>query len=174
MNNDSAFWFVIGLSVNLIAYGAGWIVGKVYRKIRERYRLSPGVEMLIESGVISRRPESRTVDSTFLSHIARLIDGSEFPEDVRRNMSEVHFKGGPFDGSLGLYPTFCKIQEYFLLPVHRRHNRFAVYRRVSVSEDWSGEQVTKIFDMQFGCFASKPEADEILRKMILEGIRSNE
>jgi len=174
MNNDFAFGFLWGLAAVGGIYGATCWASLVYRKIRERYRLSPGVEMLIESGQITKRPESRTVDSSFLAHVARQIDGSKAPDEVKNNSNQAYFKGGPLDGSFGLYPPVVELCRYFLIPVHRRQDRFAVYCRTDETEDWSGDRVTKVWEFTFERYANKAETEEIFRKMAIEDFTNGE
>lgn len=162
MSNDFAFGFVWGLAAVGGLYGATCWASLICRLLKKRFGLSPPIAYLVEVGAISKRPESRTIDSSYLAHVARCLNSSGLPAETLQEMNQANFIGGPLDGITGAYPVYVQLRRYFLIPVHRRENRFAVYEKSGESQSFDGSQVTKHWDFRFARFASKRETEQIL------------
>lgn len=136
--------------------------------LRKRLALPPQSQMLVDSGAISKRPESKVCDSTYVAFMARSFDDSSAPQEIRDNADHVQLIGGPFDGCVGIFPPGQSDFKAFVMPVHRNLKRFVIYRHSDSSDNWEGSNLTKHREYRFDRFIlvkGPSEAFQELRRL---------
>lgn len=141
------------------------VFDQVVRWYQRRNALPFQSRLLIASGVISQKSESKGQDSTYVAYIASAFDDSNAPEELKKNSDQVRLIGGPFDGCLGIFPPGFSVCRGWLLPVHRNLKRYAVYRLFGTDDNWEGATLTKHHEYRFVRFLKAGGPADAIQEM---------